>query len=216
MENSNPGFIVIEGPIGAGKTSLAKRLAASFGTELLLEGPEENPFLERFYQNPRQAALPTQLHFLFQRARQLKDMCQTDMFCPVRIADFMMEKDKLFARINLDDDELRLYEQVYAQLTIDVPTPDLVIYLQAPAEVLMERVARRGIDYESNIQLDYLQRLSEGYIQFFHNFTASPLLIVNAAEIDLINNDKDYNVLLEQVRTHRRGRCYFNTMSFDM
>ena len=144
----NPGFIVVEGPIGVGKTSLARRLAETFGSELLLEGAADNPFLERFYRNPRSAAMQTQLFFLLQRAQQMQELRQADMFEPVRVADFLMDKDRLFARLTLDNEEYKLYEQVYSHLTIDVPKPDLVIYLQAPVDVLMKRIGKRGIAYE--------------------------------------------------------------------
>lgn len=205
-----PRYIVIEGPIGVGKTSLAKRLAADFNGELMLEGAEDNPFLDRFYRNPRHAALPTQLFFLFQRARQMQEMRQSDLFSPVRLADFLLEKDRLFAQLTLDDDELRLYEQVYNNLSVDAPRPDLVIYLQAPVEVLLDRVRKRGRNFERFIESNYLQRLVEAYTRFFYYYSETPLLIVNAAEIDLVNNTKDYAVLVEQIGKVRSGRHYFN------
>lgn len=211
-----PRYIVIEGPIGVGKTSLAKRLAGDFSGELLLEGAEENPFLERFYRNPRHAALPTQLFFLFQRAQQIQVLRQSDMFAPVRVADFILEKDRLFAQLTLDDDELRLYEQVYDNITVDAPQPDLVIYLQAPVDVLLNRVQKRGRDYERFIESNYLQRLVEAYTRFFYHYTATPLLIVNAADIDLVNNDQDYQLLLERLSKTTSGRHYFNPGSFDL
>lgn len=216
MSQDFPSYIVIEGPIGVGKTSLARRLADDLGTEILLEGPEENPFLERFYQDPRGAALPTQLYFLMQRVRQLKELRQGDMFKPVRIADFLIEKDRLFARLTLDADELELYEQVYANLTLDAPAPDLVVYLQAPVEVLLGRIARRARPYERGIEPDYLRRLCDAYTTFFYHYDAAPLLIVNAAEIDLVANDADYRLLLERIRTTRSGRHYFNPLPFAM
>jgi deoxyadenosine/deoxycytidine kinase len=216
MNSTTPDYIVIEGPIGVGKTSLAKRLAETFNTELLLEGASENPFLERFYQNPRQSALAVQLFFLFQRTQQLQDLKQTDMFRPVRVADFLIEKDRLFAELTLDDHELQLYEQVYNSLTIDAPKPDLVIYLQAPVEVLLERVARRGIEYERRIDREYLQNLNDAYTRFFHQYIDSPLLIVNAAQIDLVNNDRDFDLLIEQVMTVRTGRHFFNPLPFAL
>jgi len=216
MNSSPPDYIVIEGPIGVGKTSLAKRLAETFNTELLLEGADENPFLERFYQNPRQSALAVQLFFLFQRTQQLQDLKQTDLFRPVRVADFLIEKDRLFAELTLDDHELQLYEQVYATLTIDAPKPDLVIYLQAPVEVLLERVARRGIEHERNIDREYLQKLNDAYTRFFHQYSESPLLIVNAENIDLVNNDHDYELLIEQVLSIRTGRHFFNPLPFAL
>jgi len=159
-----PDYIVIEGPIGVGKTTLARRLADSFGTELLLEGPDENPFLPRFYEDPAGTALPTQLFFLFQRARQVQSLRQGDMFRPVRIADFLIEKDRLFAELNLGEDELDLYHQVYEQLTLDAPAPDLVIYLQAPVDALMARIRRRGVDYEQGIDEGYLIYGGKGLI----------------------------------------------------
>jgi len=208
--NGNLDYIVVEGPIGVGKTTLAKRLAQSFGSDVLLEAAEENPFLERFYQEPRSAALQTQLFFLFQRARQLQELRQTDMFRPVRVADFIMEKDRLFARMTLDEDEYKLYEQVYEHVTLDAPTPDLVIYLQAPVEVLLKRVARRGRHYERHLEADYLTRIVESYTRFFYDYCQSPLLIVNATEIDLASNEADYQLLLEQIPRARSGRHYFN------
>lgn len=218
MTRGQPGYIVVEGPIGVGKTSLVKRLAATFGSELLLEDAESNPFLERFYQNPRQAALQTQLFFLLQRTRQMQELRQSlslpGISQPGRVADFLMEKDCLFAQLTLDDDELRLYEQVYRQLTLDIPPPDLVIYLQAPVEVLLARVAKRGLGYERLIESAYLQRLTDAYARFFHNYTAAPLLIVNAATANFAENDKDYNELVEHVRTPRGGRHYLNPLSF--
>lgn len=205
-----PRFIAVEGPIGVGKTSLTRRLAESFNYEALLETVENNPFLERFYQNRRQAALPTQLFFLFERARQIQELRQGDMFEPVRVADFILEKDRLFAEINLDPDELQLYNNIYSHLTIDAPTPDLVIYLQAPADVLMERIQARGVKVEQNIERSYLEELVETYTEFFHYYSKAPLLIVNAADIDLVNNNADYNELLRFVRTVKSGRHYYN------
>ncbi|GMR07523.1 MAG: deoxynucleoside kinase [Gammaproteobacteria bacterium] len=213
---TTPGFVVVEGPIGVGKTSLSRRLSESFGSDLLLEGAAENPFLERFYQDPRAGALPTQLFFLFQRARQMQELRQADMFSPVRVADFLMEKDRIFAELTLDDDELRLYDQVYASLTLDAPRPDLVIYLQAPADVLMERILKRGNEMETGIATEYLERLVDSYARFFINYTASPLLIVNAAEIDPVNNDQDYELMLKQVRDTSSGRHYFNPLPFEL
>ena len=205
-----PRYIVVEGPIGVGKTSLARRLAASFASELILEQAEENPFLERFYRNRRQSALPTQLFFLFQRARQIEQIRQSDMFSPVRIADFLLQKDRLFAEINLDPHELGLYQQVADTLELDPPTPDLVVYLQAPAEVLLKRVAARGIPYEQLIEPEYLERLGDAYARFFYDFDAAPLLIVNAAAIDPIHRESDYQELLQTILRIRHGRHFFN------
>jgi len=205
-------YIAIEGPIGVGKTSLARRLADSFSGELLLERASENPFLERFYTRPRDTALPAQLFFLFQRVRQMEEIQQADMFRPLRIADFLFEKDELFARVNLDRHEYDLYRQVHDRLAVAPPRPDLVIYLQAPVETLLDRIARRGIDYERQISRDYLTRLNEGYMEFFHGYDAAPLLIVNAAGINLAEGGEAYGLLLEQIRQVRSGRHYFNPM----
>jgi len=209
-----PGFIAIEGPIGVGKTSLATKLAASLECDLVLERAEENPFLERFYSDPVNAALPTQLYFLFQRARQIQEMRQSDLFAPVRVSDFLLEKDRLFAQLTLSDDEFWLYEQVYKQMSIDAPVPDLVVYLQAPVDVLVERVQRRGIDYEKKIRPEYLGRLSDAYMQFFYRYDRSPLLIVNAESIDPINNPQDYQLLLDRIVNAGAGRQFFNPVPF--
>ena len=203
-------YIAVEGPIGVGKTTLARRLARTFGSELVLEMPDENPFLRYFYQQPRQAALPAQLFFLFQRARQIQALRQSDLFQPVQVADFLLEKDRLFAELNLTGDELNLYNQVYSNLTLDAPPPDLVIYLQAPVPVLLKRIARRGVDYERLIGEDYLHRLVDAYVRFFHHYNAAPLLIVNAAEIDLEGNDPDYENLVARIKGRSVGRQYLN------
>jgi deoxyadenosine/deoxycytidine kinase len=205
-------FVAVEGPIGVGKTSLARRLAASFGSELVLEQGEENPFLERFYRNPRAAAFQTQLYFLFQRARQMQELRQHDLFERVRVADYLLEKDRLFARLTLDDEEYALYEQVYSRLAIDAPAPDLVVYLQAPVDVLLERIARRGIAYEQGIERRYLERLVEAYARFFLEYDVAPVLIVNAADIDPVGSEADYAGLLAEIVRARRGRHYFNPL----
>jgi deoxyadenosine/deoxycytidine kinase len=205
-------FIVIEGPIGVGKTSLARRLCASLEAEPVLEQAAENPFLERFYRNPRDGALPTQLYFLFQRAQQLAGLNQQDMFAPLRVGDYLLEKDRLFARVTLDDAEFGLYEQVHAKLDIQAPKPDLVVYLQAPVDVLLERIAKRGIRYEQQIDRAYLERLNEAYARFFHEYEAAPLLIVNAASIDPINNQADYDELLAAIQRMKKGRLYYNPL----
>ena len=201
---------MIEGPIGVGKTSLARRLAEVSGADLVLEHAEDNPFLERFYRSPRTGAFPAQLFFLFQRARQMQQLRQSDLFAPLRIADFMLEKDRLFARVTLDDEEYTLYEQVYERLAIDAPVPDLVVYLQAPVEVLQDRIARRGIRYEQGMERDYLERLVDAYTRFFHHYDATPLLIVNAGEVDFIGNEQHFAQLQTEINRPRRGRHYFN------
>ena len=209
-----PPFIAIEGPIGVGKTTLAKKLASSFNYQTLLEETGDNPFLEKFYQNDKQAALATQLFFLFQRAQKIQDMRQADIFEPVRVSDFLIEKDPLFARINLDSNEFQLYEKVYQQLTIDAPRPDLVVYLQASTDVLLSRIQNRGISYEQSMGRKYLERLNEVYSEFFLYYDGAPLLVVNASEIDLVNSEEDYKHLVDYMLDIRSGRHYFNPTFF--
>lgn len=212
---NHPDYIVVEGPIGVGKTTLAQRLAATFKTDLMLEQAADNPFLPRFYKDPQAAALPTQLHFLFQRARQIESLRQTDMFRPARVTDFLIQKDRLFAEVTLSKDELELYYQVYNHLTLEAPVPDLVIYLQAPVDTLFKRVRERGIDYEKNINETYLQRVANAYIEFFYHYNDSPLLIVNTEDFNLATGSGDFNVLLNYIRELPPGRHYFNPQSLQ-
>jgi len=205
-----PAFIAVEGPIGVGKTTLAHRLAASFNYQTLLEEAEHNPFLERFYQNPKQHALPTQLHFLFDRVKKLQALRQGDIFQQVRIADFLIDKDPLFAQLTLANDELHLYQTVYDKVIDDLPKPDLVVYLQASTDTLMERVHRRGLALERPIERSYLSALNDAYTQFFYYYDATPLLIVNAEQINLADGDADYDNLLDYLLHHTNGRHYYN------
>jgi deoxyadenosine/deoxycytidine kinase len=209
-----PTYIAVEGPVGVGKTTLAKKLAASFNYQTLLEESEDNPFLEKFYRNRQQAALATQLFFLFQRAQKIQDMRQADIFEPVRVADFLIEKDPLFARLNLPSDEYQLYQKVYKQLTIDAPRPDLVIYLQASTDVLLSRIESRGHAFEQSMDRAYLERLNEVYSEFFLYYDGAPLLIVNASEIDLVSGSADYLQLVDYMLDIRSGRHYFNPTFF--
>ncbi|MFT7388204.1 MAG: deoxyguanosine kinase [Candidatus Endobugula sp.] len=208
-----PRFIAVEGAIGAGKTTLAKRLADTFNYEVLLERAEENPFLERFYEDRLRNALPTQLFFLFQRAQQIQELRQSDIFQPIKVADFLIDKDPLFAEVTLDKDELAIYQQVYNQLTIDAPKPDLVVYLQAPINTLLRRIKNRGVNAEQNIDSEYLETLDKAYTRFFHFYEQSPLLIVNANEIDWVNNDESYSQLVDYILSVKQGRHYFNPTS---
>lgn len=206
-------YIVIEGPIGVGKTSLAKKLADSLSADVLLEEVYENPFLERFYRDGQSAALPAQMFFLFARARQIEDLRQADMFANVRVSDYLFSKDQLFAELNLSADELNLYNQVTLSLDIEAPIPDLVIYLQSSVDALLERIARRGILFERAIDRRYLERVTEAYARFFHAYNDGPLLIVNASQIDPVNNEADYAQLFQQIERTTGGRHFFNPVA---
>jgi deoxyguanosine kinase len=208
-------YIVVEGPIGVGKTSLATKLADSLSADLVLEEVYENPFLERFYRDGQSAALPAQMYFLFARARQIEELQlrQADFFASVRVSDYHIAKDQLFAKLNLSPDELSLYNQVTDSLNIDAPVPDLVIYLQSSVDVLMERIARRNVAFERSIDRGYLERVADAYARFFHEYNDGPLLIVNASEIDPVNNAADYEQLFNQIERTTGGRHFFNPVS---
>lgn len=205
-----PRYIAVEGPIGIGKTTLTKYLAETFNHETILERAEENPFLDKFYAHEKNSALPTQLFFLFQRVQQLNQVRQADLFEPAYVADFLIEKDPLFAEVTLDDEEFKLYKQVYDQMTIDAPLPDLVIYLQAPINILLERIEKRGILSEKGINAEYLNKLNDAYTRFFHFYDKSPILIVNATDIDWVNTPADFQNLVEYMLTINSGRHYYN------
>jgi len=202
--------IAVEGPIGAGKTSLARRLAERLGAELLLEQPGENPFLARFYEDIARYALPTQLFFLFQRARQLETLAQPDMFGKPVVSDFLLDKDPLFARITLSGEELTLYQKIYDALRPRAPAPDLVVYLQARPATLRERVRRRAAEYERAIGEDYLALLAESYARFFYGYSAAPVLIVNSENLNFVARNADFDLLLARMRGMKSRREFFS------
>lgn len=203
-------YIVVEGPIGVGKTSLTRKLADYLQADLLLENASDNPFLPRFYQDPKRYALATQLHFLFDRAKQISQLAQGDLFRHSIVSDFLLDKDRLFARLNLDNDEYTLYRKVFDDLALQAPSPDLVIYLQAPIDKLKERVKRRGIDYEQGMSGDYLDRLTATYSEFFHHYDAAPVLMVNSDNLNFVKSTTDFELLLERVAKMRGQREFFS------
>jgi deoxyguanosine kinase len=203
-------YVVIEGPIGVGKTSLARRLAEYAGAAAMLEKPDENPFLPRFYADPARHALPAQLFFLFQRINEVSELTQMDLFQTRTVADYLFEKDALFARLNLNDDEFTLYQNVYRQLAPQAPAPDLVIYLQAPTGTLYERVRQRGIGYEQMIAENYLERLSAGYRDFFHHYEDAPVLVVNCENLNFVDNNEHFELLLARIGGMRGQREFFS------
>jgi deoxyguanosine kinase len=202
-------YVVVEGPIGVGKTTLVHKLAESFKAQTLLERPDENPFLEKFYRDAGRYALPTQMFFLFQRMNQLRDLAQTDLFDTRVISDFLLDKDPIFARLTLGDDELNLYQQLYEHLRPQAAAPDLVIYLQAQPETLIERVKKRGVAMEAGLSEKYLYRLCESYSRFFYHYDAAPLLIVNTEHLNPIERAEDFDLLLTRIVNMRGKREFF-------
>ena len=205
-----PKYIAIEGPIGVGKTTLANKIAETFNYDAFLEQPAENPFLKNFYRNPSQSALATQLFFLFQRMQQIQDLKQRSLFETVRVADFLIEKDRLFAEVTLSMEEMDLYDKVYDHLTLDAPTPDLVIYLQAPIDVLKDRITKRGNINEQYLTLEYLEKLNDAYSRSFLDYNNAPLLIINAADINLESNEGDYELLITTIMSNPKGKNFIN------
>ena len=203
-------YIVVEGPIGVGKTSLAQRLADHIGAEVLLEKPQDNPFLERFYEDPLRHAMSTQLFFLFQRINEVRDQAQMDLFRTRTVSDYLFDKDALFARLNLSEDEFKLYQNIYQSLAPKPPIPDLVIYLQASTDTLIERVRRRGRGFERSMTNDYINRLGNSYGEFFHHYEEAPLMMVNSENLNFVDNDDDFKLLLERIEGMRGPREFFS------
>jgi deoxyadenosine/deoxycytidine kinase len=210
MDLAKCRYVVVEGPIGAGKTSLAREIAAHQSADLLLERPEDNPFLARFYEDMARYALPAQLNFLFQRVDQLRGLAQLDIFERATVSDFLFDKDPLFARENLNDDEYALYDKVYRHLKTQAPTPDLIVYLQAPLGTLVERVHRRGVEYERTMPEAYLARIADAYARFFYQYEAAPLLIVNSERLNFVQDPDHFRLLLERIQSMRSQREFFN------
>ena len=213
MKDLASKYIVIEGPIGVGKTSLANKLSLEWDAELILENVDDNPFLSKFYKNQREVSLQTQLYFLLTRTRQVQSFKQQDIFAKTRVSDFMLQKDRLFAQVTLNNEEYDLYDQLYSYMTVDIPKPDLLIYLQAPVDILIKRIKKRGRDFEKYITNSYLEKLNSMYLKFFNTYEASPLLIVNAEDIDLVNNEIDYKNLLDKIYSIEKGKHYFNPLA---
>lgn len=206
----NQAYIAVEGAIGSGKTSLCRRIAATLDVELLLENAAENPFLASFYDDPKRYALATQLFFLFQRSAQVNALKQNDLFSKTVVTDFLLDKDPLFAELNLNDDELRLYRTIYQELRPQAPRPDLVIFLQAKPSVLLDRVRKRAIPYENTVSADYLTKLAERYTQYFHQYTHAPLLIVNCEHLNFVDNDEHFTLLMQKIADMQGPRAFLN------
>lgn len=208
-----PKFIAVEGAIGVGKTTLCKRIAEHFSAELVLESPNDNPFLEDFYQDPKRFAFKTQVFFLVQRVEQLKQLYKTVDYGQLFLSDYVLAKELIFAELTLDEQEFSLYKKLYEQLSNDLPKPDLVIYLQAPIETLVERIRTRARNYEQKIELSYLTALHEGYLKFFGQYQDSSLIIINNDAINIVNNAADVKQLIDFIQQNPKGRHYFNPLS---
>ena len=203
-------FVVVEGPVGSGKTSLAKRISEHVNGKLILEEPERNPFLENFYKDPRSNALPTELSFLFQRSKLLENINQEELFSNTNVTDFLFDKDQIFIEMNLTQEEIELFNKVKDSLSVKPPEPDLVIYLQAPVDVLMTRINMRSPSIDTLIDKAYLEKLADAYANFFYYYDSSPLLVVNAESIDPIHNDDHFQMLFTELVSVKYGKHFFN------
>ncbi|MBM14734.1 MAG: deoxynucleoside kinase [Nitrospina sp.] len=214
MKNSDiePRFIAVEGAIGAGKTSLVNLLGENYGARLILEETESNPFISKFYEDKEAYSFQTQIFFLLSRYNQYMQLAQRDLFNSVVVIDYLFQRDKVFARLNLEDHEYNLYEQIFSLINVKTPKPDLVIYLQANTEVLQERVAKRGRDYEAFIDPDYLDSVNKAFNNFFFYYSETPLLVINTNEIDFVEKKCDLNELIKKINSHKIGREYYNPL----
>ena len=215
-DNKKIDYLVIEGPIGVGKTSIARKLANDFSAKLLLEQVDENPFLQQFYKDIKKLALPTQLYFLLSRVEALQKLQQRDIFSSMIVSDFLLEKDQLFARFLLDDKQFDLYKKIYDNMQVPDVKADLVVYLQAPVSVLIERIQKRGRHFEQLINAEYLTRLSKAYLDFFYHYKDSPVLIVNAVDVDFINDQDEYNRLKEHILNVESAKSYYNPVPYEL
>ena len=205
-------YIVVEGPIGVGKTNLVERLSTRFKARCILESPEENPFLHRFYQDRKKYAFQTQLFFLLNRYQQQREIRQIDLFNQITLSDYLFVKDRIFAYLNLDENELALYERIFALLDGRISKPDLVIFLQAKPEKLLARIRSRDLEYEREIDIEYLRALSQAYNTYFFHYEESPLLVVDTTEIDFVNREEDLENLIREVRSMKRGTWYYKPL----
>jgi deoxyadenosine/deoxycytidine kinase len=205
-------YLVIEGVIGAGKTSLSRMLSERLSAQLVLEEVEENPFLKDFYRDRARYAFQTQMHFLFSRYQQQRDLKQTDLFSEKLVADYLFQKDRIFASLNLVDRELAMYERLVTWLELDVVKPDIVVYLQAHTDTLMQRIARRNRPFEKDMERDYIARLNDAYNHYFFHYTDTPLLVVNTNQIDFVHEADDYEDLVKRILSHRQGTMYYTPL----
>lgn len=202
-------YIVVEGPIGVGKTSLVQMLGEEFGSRVILEKAAENPFLPKFYTNPAAFAFQTQMFFLLSRYRQQLELTQQDLFNQNIICDYLFAKDRIFASVNLDEDEFILYQQIYPLLDQRIPKPDLVIYLQSPTDVLQQRIRMRGRSFEKDINREYIEAVNEAYNRFFFNYNETPLLVINTSEVDFVRRPEDFQDLVREIRRMKKGVQFY-------